>query len=85
MRALALGIALLGCSFSPDIGDGTLGCGPNNSCPPDFLCGLDQRCHHAQPPPPPSDARPPDAEEIPDASPDACKRHCMPNDHDCCR
>lgn len=81
MRVLGLAIVLIGCSFSPEIGDGTISCGPKGSCPPGFVCGADLRCVLPQPPPPPVDASV-DATPI-DAAPDACKKHCM--DMDCCR
>ena len=80
MKALAIAIAIAGCGFSPDIGDGTITCGPKSSCPEGFLCGAGNRCYHTPPPPPPTDAAI-DATPI-DAAPDACKHHCM--GPDCC-
>ena len=63
MRMLALVVVLAGCSFSPDIGDGTIACAPDRSCPPGFVCGQGARCFHLAGP----DAADPDA-----AASDAC-------------
>src|ERR1700722_1397667 len=36
---------LVGCSFSPNLGNGTVACGPNGLCPDGFSCQSDNRCY----------------------------------------
>jgi hypothetical protein len=48
--ALALALALTGCTYDPQIGDGTLSCGPNHECPSGYEClssgvGSISRCY----------------------------------------
>jgi hypothetical protein len=65
-------VLLLGCSFSPDIGDGTIQCAHDHSCPPGFICGSGERCFRSEP-------QTVDGGTLIDAAPDACKKHCMGN------
>jgi hypothetical protein len=44
LPALALACAAAGC-FAPQIGDGTIRCGPGFLCPPGTACAPDSRCH----------------------------------------
>ena len=43
--ALAGLACLPGCSFSPNIGNGAVACGPNGLCPDGFGCQSDNRCY----------------------------------------
>jgi hypothetical protein len=43
--AAALSLALAGCIFAPNLGDGAIGCGAGNACPPGQGCGDDGKCH----------------------------------------
>ena len=36
--------AATGCTYSPNPVSGTLGCGPNRSCPDDYVCASDNTC-----------------------------------------
>jgi hypothetical protein len=49
MRWLWVVPALAACSFSPDLGDGTLACGVDRACPPGYQCAADDRCRRATP------------------------------------
>lgn len=43
--SFVLAILVAGC-FKPDLGDGTVACGANGSCPPKYYChAADQRCY----------------------------------------
>src|SRR5580698_6199331 len=44
--ALACAVACLpGCAFSPNLGNGTLACGPNGLCPDGYSCQADNKCY----------------------------------------
>ncbi len=43
------GLGLLTTCGGPDIADGAIACGPAESCPPDFTCGVDGQCYLVSP------------------------------------
>ena len=70
MRGLLFAL-LLSCSFSPDIGDGTIRCAHDHRCPPGFICGAGERCFRLE------------EQTVDGGMPDACKKHCTDNQN-CC-
>jgi hypothetical protein len=72
MRALAVALLAVACSFAPDIPTGSIRCGDDGACPAGSSCGADLVCHTAGEPATQSGAEPPagDAATLPsDASP----------------
>ena len=46
IRTVALVLLAAGCSFSPDLGEGTIRCSVTQACPPELRCAPDGLCYH---------------------------------------